>query len=145
MFTSKNQDFRALIADKLDRQYFMRHMGFELTKIEAGRIEGRLPVGQIHKQQNEFIHGGVVSTICDIVAGFAAFSLVEASKHVVTAEIKVSYLRPGKGKMLEAEGWVVKPGNHFSFCEAEVWDIRDSGRVLIGKATTTMAIIDKFS
>ena len=90
MLKSKNPAFREVIKDKLTRQYFMRHIGFELTRIDEGVVEGRLPLQQFHKQQNEFAHGGVVFTLCDIVAGFAAFSLVPPDHHVVTAEIKIS-------------------------------------------------------
>ena len=144
MFTTKNPNFRAVIADKLERQYFMRHIGFELTVIKEGYIEGQGQIQQFHKQQNEFVHGGVVSTLCDIVAGFSAFSLVEPNKHVVTAEIKVACLRPGIGEVLLAKGWVLKPGKGFHFCESEVYTLQKNRKVLIAKASSTMAVVDQF-
>ncbi len=144
MFKAKNPQYKEVIEDKLTRQYFMKHIGFKITNIKEGLVEGELPIEQFHKQQNEALHGGLVSTVCDIVAGFAAFSLVPEGKHVVTAEIKISCLRAGRGERLYAKGWVVKPGNHLSFCESEAWVINGKEKVLIAKATTTMAVLDRF-
>jgi len=144
MFKTRNPKFKELIEDKLSRQYFMKHIGFELTRIEEGVIEGSMPIQQIHKQQNEKLHGGLINTLCDIVAGFAAFSLVAAEKHVVTAEIKVSFLNGGIGETVHAKGWVIKPGRNFHFCESEVWTINKGEKILVAKATTTMAVIDSF-
>lgn len=72
MIQSYNPDFRADIKEKLERQEFMKLMGFEVTKIEVGRVEGELVLEQKHKQHKGFAHGGVIATLADIVAGFAA-------------------------------------------------------------------------
>ncbi len=119
----------------------MKHVGFHLDVIEKGRTEGTLEVKEIHHQQKGLVHGGVIATLADVVAGFAAYSMVPEDHHVVTGEIKISYLNPGLGEKLHAVGWVLKPGRKVQFCEAEVYDIRENGRVLIAKATTSMIVI----
>lgn len=139
MFTSKNPDFVSVIHQKLKGQHFMHHIGFSLTRIEAGEVEGEAEMKDFLKQQNGFLHGGATATICDLVAGFAAFTLVEAGATVVTVELKVSYLNPGLGDKIYAKGWVLKTGNMLQFCEAEVWSVKDGEKLLIAKATTTMA------
>lgn len=144
MYQTQNPDFKKVIEEKLTRQYFMKHIRFDLTKIEAGLVEGEMPILEIHQQQNGALHGGLISTLCDIVAGFAAFSLVPPNKHVVTAEIKVSYLWGGKGEKVFAKGWVLKPGSKLHFCESEVWTENSGEQKMIAKATTTMAVIDHF-
>lgn len=138
-----NPDFENRIRKFLERQYFMHHIGFDLNVIEAGRTEGRLTFDQIHQQQRGFAHGGLVATLADITAGFAAYTLVPEDQHVVTAEIKVSYFHPGMGDSLFAKGWVVKPGSMIHFCEAEVWSQKEDEQLLIAKATTSMAVIRK--
>lgn len=125
----------------LERQHFMKHVGFDLDVIEEGRTEGRLKIEQKHHQQRGLVHGGVVATLADIVAGFAAYTCVPEDHHVVTGEIKISYLNPGVGGELHAIGWVLKSGKKIQFCEAEVYDIRPTGRVLIAKASTSMIVI----
>ena len=120
----------------------MQLLGFEITEIEAGRVSGELKLTEVHKQHKGFVHGGVIATAADIVAGFAAVSLVEKDHHVVTAEIKVSYFNPGVGEKLYATGWVLKQGRKLNFCEAEVYcQSGDNERILVAKATTTMATL----
>jgi uncharacterized protein (TIGR00369 family) len=112
-----------------------------LNVIEAGTTEGWLDLKQEHQQQTGLVHGGVTATVADIVAGFAAYTLVPEDQHVVTGEIKISYFAKGKGQKLHAIGRVLKQGRSLNFCEAEVWCIDGDKRTLIAKATTTMATI----
>jgi uncharacterized protein (TIGR00369 family) len=126
----------ARIRRKLERQNFMHLIGADLTRIEPGRIEATLALGEQHQQQRGFAHGGLVATMADLAAGFAAVTLVPDGVGVVTAELKVSYLNPGIGTQIKAIGWVLKAGRRLHFCEAEVW----CDDVLIAKATATMAV-----
>jgi uncharacterized protein (TIGR00369 family) len=136
-----NPNFKTRIERFLERQHFMKLVGFELSVIEAGTTEGWLELKQEHQQQTGLVHGGVTATLADIVAGFAAYTLVPEDQHVVTGEIKVSYFAKGKGQRLHAIGRVLKQGRRLNFCEAEVWCIDGEKRTLIAKATTTMATI----
>lgn len=140
-YKTRNPAFRELIMEKLKGQHFMRLMDFELTEINEGEIKGELIINQKHHQQNGFLHGGVVSTMSDIVMGFAAFSLVPNDFHVVTAELKVSYFAPGIGNKAFAHGRVLKSGRKINFCEAEIYVERNGKRKLIAHATSTMASI----
>ncbi|RZK58597.1 MAG: PaaI family thioesterase [Hymenobacter sp.] len=128
----------ARIRRKLERQHFMHLIGADLTRIEPGRIEAELALGQQHQQQRGFAHGGLIATMADLAAGFAALTRVPEGVGVVTADLKISYLNPGVGRRLKAIGWVLKAGRRLHFCEAEVW----CDDVLIAKATATMAVVE---
>ena len=82
--------------------------------------------------------------MADIVAGFAAYTVVAREKDVVTAEIKISYLRAATKGKLFAEGRVIKAGRQFVFVESEVRESSDDpdGGRLLAKASTTMAVIE---
>jgi uncharacterized protein (TIGR00369 family) len=123
----------------LKNQYFMSHIGFMINKVEWGRIEGNLELKNIHKQQKGFAHGGLIATLADIVSGFAAYTVVSPEIHVVTAELKISYLNPGVGESLHAIGWVLKSGKKINFCEAEIYSENQGKRTLIAKSSATMA------
>lgn len=141
-FRTKNPNFRETILEHLNRQEFMKSIHATLTSIELGRVVAEIPLEQMHQQQIGLVHGGVTATIADIAAGFAGFTLVAPDEHTVTAEIKVSYLRPGRGTLLRAIGTVIKQGTSMHFCQAHVYCIDESGEEhLIAHATTTMAII----
>lgn len=142
MIKTFNPDFEQDIREKLERQEFMKLLGFNITKIEIGSIEGELVLQDIHRQHLGFSHGGVIATLADIVAGFAASTLVPKGHHIVTAELKVSYFHPGVGEKLIAKGNVIKPGRKLYFCEAEIYVLKEKNApLLIAKASTTMASI----
>ena len=126
------------IREKLKGQHFMHLIGADLTRIEPGRVEAALTLGRQHQQQLGFAHGGLVATLADLAAGFAAVTLVPEGVGVVTADLKMSYLNPGVGQRIRAVGWVLKAGRRLHFCEAEVW----CDDVLIAKASATMAVVE---
>jgi len=134
----KEPDLETRIRRKLERQYFMHLIGADLTRIEPGRIEVGLVLGQQHQQQRGFVHGGLTATMADLAAGFAAVTLVPDGVGVVTADLKNSYLNAGVGARLRAVGWVLKAGRRLHFCESEGW----FDDVLIAKATATMAVVE---
>ena len=123
----------------------MKLVGFDLQEIDAGRTYGELVITQDHLQQTGLIHGGVTATVADIVCGFAAYTTVPDTHHVVTAELRISYLRPGKGSVIAAEGRVLKSGEKLIFCESDVWAIDQGQRTLIAKASAIMATIQPAS
>ena len=135
--TDPSADLEPRIRRKLERQHFMHLIGADLTRIEPGRIEAELSLSQQHQQQRGFAHGGLVATMADLAAGFAAVTLVPENYGVVTSDLKVSYLNPGVGQRIKAIGWVLKAGRRLHFCEAEVW----CDDVLVAKASATMAVL----
>jgi uncharacterized protein (TIGR00369 family) len=141
MLETRNPDFKNTVKEKLQRQFYMHLLGFEIETIEAGLIEGKLILEEKHLQHKGFAHGGVIATLADIVMGFAAVTLVPANQHIVTADLKISYLNPGVGTALFAKGWVLKAGRRLNFCEAEIFSIQGEERTLIAKASATMATL----
>lgn len=119
----------------------MKLVGISLDRIDEGTTEATLLLKEEHLQQTGLVHGGVITTIADIVAGLAAYTLMPEDCHVVTAELKVSFFSPGKGQSLFAKGWVLKQGYRMNFCEAEVYAIDMGKKKLIAKCTTTMATL----
>ena len=141
MFDVQNPRYQELIEEKLKRNHFSKHLGFSLTSVKPGVVEGRLRMQEFLAQQNGFAHGGVLMSLCDITAGFAAFTLVKEGEHVVTAEIKVSCLRPANGEVLVSKGWVIKPGRNIYFCESEVWSVAGGEKTLAAKSSSSMAVV----
>lgn len=140
--TVHNPEYKQRIQQVLQSQYFMRHIHFELTHIQAGHIEGWLTMQDIHRQGLGFLHGGVTATLCDIVTGFAAFSLVPENQYVVTGDLKISYLNPAIYPRVHAIGKVLKQGKMLTFCEAEIWSVSENSKILCAKATAVMVNMD---
>jgi len=142
MIQTNNPDFKLDVLEKMKRQKFANLIDFIPTLVDAGRIEGEIQLQDKHRQNKGFAHGGLIASVADIVAGFAAVTLVPKDHHVVTAEIKVSYFSPGVGDKLIGKGYVIKPGRKLNFCEAEIYVVTgEQEPKLIAKATATMATV----
>ncbi|MFT5725186.1 MAG: hypothetical protein ACI9JN_002310 [Bacteroidia bacterium] len=137
-----NPDFKEDIEEKLKRQFFMKLVGFKLDEISLGFVKGSLTLEEKHMQQNYFVHGGVMATVSDIVMGFAAYSLVPKHFGVVTTDLNVSFLNPGIGQTLIAEGRVTKLGGQLVFCEANIYVENKGKRVHTNRSTSTMFKVD---
>jgi len=142
MWKPAEKDFVEIIRKKIAVNRFMHYLGFTITKIEAGEVKGELDLVKHHMQQADFLHGGVTSTVADIVAGFAAFTLLKRNQNIVTVDLRVSYLNPGLGNKLFAKGFVIKAGRKLFFCEAEIWMKDKNKKLLIAKSSGTFAVIE---
>lgn len=121
---------------------FVADLGLELESVGAGECVTTLEVAPRHLQQNGFIHAGVQVTMADHTAGAAASTQAPAGSYVVTAEIKVSFLRAAKGVRLICKSRVLKPGKQLAFVESEVFCVLPSGEErLVAKASATMASV----
>lgn len=140
---SKNPNFKQYVIDKMKVNHFMNFIGFELTSIDEGFVEGHIRLQQHHLQQNGFVHGGVTSTLADLVMGFAAYTLVPDGQGTVTSDLKVAYLRPGVGDTIIARGKVIKAGNLLYYCEADILvSNEEKGEVLIARGYSTMCAVN---
>lgn len=130
------------LKSKIKANKFSTFLGIEFTNVEIGKVNCKLDLQEHHQQQNGYAHGGLLATLSDIVAGFAAYTTIPTNKQVVTGEIKVSYFRAGKGKTLFAEGNVVKKGRRVTFTESTVFYF-DENKVKkeVVKASASMIVI----
>ena len=142
MHQPADPDFRANITEKVNNQPFLQFMGIELVSVEAGKFTCRLDLKKHHQQNKGYAHGGVVATMADIAAGFAAATLVKKGQHIVTVELKISFLNPVVSPEIIAVGTVLKAGRKLFFTEAEIYVAEGRKMVLAGKASATMAVIN---
>jgi len=126
-FKPANPDFEQRVRDSYDRQAFMRFVGAALTTVVPGHCVIDLPVREELTQQHGFVHGGVLATLADTVAGYAAFSLMPADAAPLTVEYKLNILRPGGGQLVRATGHVIKPGRTLTIVRADVFNVDDGG------------------
>ena len=140
--TPRSTRWKEYLQLKIDRNKFAAAVGLDFINLQPGLIEAELPMKEMLEQQNGYLDGGVTSAVCDMVAGYAAYSMVEEGQQVFTVESKVSYYNPGISDKFYAKGWVDKPGKRFHFCESEIYYMKGGEKVTIAKSTTTMAVIE---
>lgn len=137
-YEPKNKDFRKKVQASFDRQKFMRLIGAELVEVNPGYCEIKVPFDEKLTQQHGFFHAGVISTLADNTAGYAAFSLMEIDSSILTVEFKLNLLAPGKGDSLIGKAEVIKNGKTLTICRSEIYAIRDGNVTLCAAGQSTL-------
>jgi uncharacterized protein (TIGR00369 family) len=122
-------DFATRVRASFGRQQAMELIGAEITLIEPGFCEIRLPYQPKLTQQHGFVHGGIVGMIADSAGGYAAYSLFPADASILTVEYKMNLLAPGKGEALVARAHVLKPGRTLTVVHSDVFAVQDAKEV----------------
>ncbi|WP_409330545.1 PaaI family thioesterase [Trujillonella humicola] len=96
----------------------------DLLAVEEGRVEFSCLVDESVYNPIGVVHGGLVCTLLDTVAGCAVHSTLPRGTGYTSIELKVTYLRAvtAASGPLRAIGRVVKPGRRVAFAEGEVLD-----------------------
>ena len=123
---------------------FITSLGCQLDKLESGVCHSHIVLGEMHQQQDGFVHAGVQASLADHTAGTAAVTLIEEGQRVLTAEFKINLLRAAKGAALVCHSTILKPGRMLIIAESEVYARQaDNALVLVSKATVTLAVTHK--
>jgi uncharacterized protein (TIGR00369 family) len=112
---------------------FVDHLGAHLVAATNGASEVVLALADQHLNAWQVAHGGVTMTLADIALATAARSLADDGVGVVTVEMKVNFMQPGRGE-LRAYGRVLHRSTTMAYCEGEV---RDSEGHFVAKALGT--------
>jgi len=136
----------ATIADRIRasfaRQSMMGSVGARLALIEPGYVAIEAPILDGYRQQQGFGHGGLVFTLADTAAGYAALTTVGPESEVMTLELKINYLAPAAGSLV-AEGRVLRSGRRVIVVAADVWSVDEEGkRRQVAAAQGTMIPVD---
>jgi len=103
-FTAPDPDYQRRVRDSFAAQPFMTTLGARLTDLQPGSCQIALAFDPRLTQQHGFLHAGVVSTLADNAAGYAAFSLMPAQAQVLTTEFKINLLNPARGHGIPSAG-----------------------------------------
>lgn len=122
---------------------FISHCKFRAEIIRNGFFQSRVDVGPEHRQQDGFVHAGVMAAMADHTAGYAAFTTVPEEYQILTVEFKVNFLRPAHGRALVCRSSIIRRGARITIGESEVYDVREGGETLAAKALVTLAVVHR--
>jgi uncharacterized protein (TIGR00369 family) len=129
---------QAMIDGKLPPPPISALVDMQAVSVGEGTVEFRCTPHESAYNPIGLIHGGLVCTLLDSVAGCAVHSTLPAGTGYTSLEIKVSYLRPVQvGEELTALGRVTKPGRRAAFADGEV---RDGQGRLVASASSTCLV-----
>jgi uncharacterized protein (TIGR00369 family) len=120
------------------KQAFLKLIGAELTAVQRGYAEFSIPFRGELGQQHGFLHAGVITTIADVAAGYAAYTLMPPNSEVLSVEFKVNLLRPGVGERFVARGRVLKAGRTLTVVQGDVFAVAHGAEKLVASLQGTM-------
>ena len=130
--------------DFLKRDYiqgFPTYCGFEVDQVAYGQFEASLKIRPDHRQQDGFVHAGVIATMADHTAGYAAYTTVSGEFRILTIEFKINYFRPATGEAIVCRSRVLSDGKKIIVSESEVFSISGGREQLVSKAMVTLMAV----
>ena len=142
-------ELRTAVASFFERIPFNRLLGIELDELSAEQVTMHLPMKPelIGNFVHGILHGGVISTLLDVCGG--AMALIGAfDKHqhlssqermtrlskLGTIDLRVDYLRPGRGQRFTATAVLLRSGNKVAVVRSELHS-EDGTLVAVGTGT----------
>ena len=104
----------------------MASVGARLESVEKGAVTITAPILAGFRQQQDLAHGGLVFSLGDTAAGYAALSVMPEDMEVVTAEVKINLMAAARGQLV-AKGRVLKPGKRLVVVAADVFSENAAG------------------
>ena len=122
-------------------QGFPAHCGFEVTHADHGTFETCLKVRQEHRQQDGFVHAGVIATMADHTGGYASYTTVPEKFRILTIEFKINYFKPAIGPLLICRSRVINNGKTIKVVESEIFSVAKGNEKLVSKALLTQTAV----
>ncbi len=155
---SENQtDFNELIQQVetifVDKIPFNKLLGMHVESLdfESAKVKIEMRDELIGNFIQKTLHGGVTSSVLDVIGGLTAFMTLlkktegassqeklERLAKFGTIDLRVDYLRPGRGKYFIAQGSVLRTGNKIAVTRME---LHNDQKVLIAVGTGTYAVV----
>ena len=133
----------ALTADTaqavLEAQPFSVLVGARMTQFGEGGTTREIPVRDELRQQNGFVHGGVLSYAADNALTFAAGTVLGAN--IMTAGFTITYLRPAQGVLLRADARADASTRRQALCRCDIYAVQDDGSEVLCAAAQGTATV----
>ncbi|MGL5286075.1 uncharacterized domain 1-containing protein [Aeromonas sp. RU39B] len=118
-----------------ERMPFSRLLGMRVTDFDLKRVELRINMDEklIGNPFHNILHGGVTASLLDVAGGlvvvasclegvedFSDFSLQDRFTRFGTIDLRVDYLRPGRGREFIATAHIIRAGNKVAVARMEL-------------------------
>ena len=131
---------------------FNRLFGLKVDSLNPGSVSIRFEMKKelIGNFVHGILHGGVISSVLDAAGGLTAASSImdkmkdkptdEIAKRIMktgTIDLRVDYLRPGRGQYFRATSSIMRAGNRVAVTRMELYNDKD---LLIAVGTGTYIV-----
>lgn len=130
--------------DFLKRDYFQgfpAYCGFTVDRVGDGLFESRLDIRPEHRQQDGFVHAGVIAAMADHTGGYAAYTTVSEAFRILTIEFKINFFKPAVGEILLCRSRAIHRGRTVIVSESDVFSRAEKLEKQVAKATITLMAV----
>jgi uncharacterized protein (TIGR00369 family) len=135
----KTRAVQALIRKVMEEHVaFNKHLGIKVDsfELEAPRLRFDMRPELIGNPARQILHGGVISATLDVAGGFAIIlslahemtGIPTSFPKIGTIDLRVDYLRPGRGKHFVATARIVRKGSRIAVTHMELHS--DTGELI---------------
>lgn len=110
----------------LAAQPFSALLGARIVAFGDGQAVLEIDIRDELLQQNGYVHGGVLAYAADNAVSFAAGSALGAA--VLSGGFTIEYLRPARGRRLQARATVVHASRRRATCRCDLYTLDDEGK-----------------
>ena len=112
---------------------FNRFIGLQVSSVSKDSVTLRLPFKEelIGDPQRRALHGGVLSSMLDVAGGTVCWAAMKSlDSRVSTVDLRVDYLRPGKGEEIVCQSTLIRLGKSVGVARMEVFLASDREYVI---------------
>lgn len=132
------QQQRKKLEKIVEQNEYIKYLGIELLEMEQGYVKARIAHADKILNPYGYIHGGVLYSFADTVAGLAACTYGAA---VSTIDGSMNYLRPAIGsKYIVCEAHELRQGKQVAVYRVELFNDEN---LLLDSGTFTFHIMDE--
>lgn len=135
----KTRAFQALMRKVMEQHIaFNKHLGLKVESFDAAAPQLRFDMRPelVGNPARQILHGGVISATLDVAGGFAIMLSLAAEMtgiptsfpNMGTIDLRVDYLRPGRGKFFVATARIVRKGKRIAVTHMELHN--DAGELI---------------
>lgn len=139
MTQKKAKESRALLQKVMEEHIaFNKLLGLKVESFdaEAPRLRFDMRPELVGNPSRQILHGGVISAALDVAGGFAIMLSIAGENPVTplsfpnmgTIDLRVDYLRPGRGKHFIATARIVRKGSRIAVTHMELHN--DAGELI---------------
>jgi len=133
---------------------FNRMLGLKVDHIDEDSVGVNIEMRDelVGHFVHRVLHGGVTSSVLDVTGGLAAFvgtlnkvkhlpfeEQIQRFNNLGTIDLRVDYLRPGKGRWFAATGYILRIGSKVAVTRMELHN-DDNNLIAVGTGAYTISL-----
>jgi uncharacterized protein (TIGR00369 family) len=139
MTAKKMKEGQALLQQVMEEYIaFNKYLGLKVESfdVQAPKLRFDMRPELVGNPVRKILHGGVISAVLDVAGGFAIMLSIAGESPVTptsfpnmgTIDLRVDYLRPGRGKYFVATARIVRHGSRIAVTHMELHN--DTGELI---------------